>query len=58
MKGYIALTGGSENVSFFKIFSNIYVVFCSNLMSGDLRIVSNTCVLLVCQILTIHIIGE
>ena len=40
MKRYINFTGGSENVDFF-IFSNIYVLFCSKVMSGQLNIVSD-----------------
>ena len=44
MKRYINFTGGSENVDFLKIFSNICVLFCSKLMSGQLNIDSNSCV--------------
>ena len=44
MKRYINFTGGSENVNFLKILSNIYVLFCSKLMSGQLNIDSNSCV--------------
>ena len=43
MKSYINFTGGGENVNNKKIFSNISVVFCSNLMSEQLNIDSNSC---------------
>ena len=55
MKRYINFTGGSENVDFLKIFSNIRVLFCSKLMSGQLIIDSNSCVLVPSRFL---IVGE
>ena len=43
MKRYINFTGWSENVDFLKIFSNIRVLFCSKLMTGQLNIDSKCC---------------
>ena len=42
MKRCINFTRGSENVDFLKIFSNIRVLFCSKLMSGQLNIDLNS----------------
>ena len=42
MKRYINFTGGSEHVDLLLIFSNIRVLFCSKLMSGQLNIDSNS----------------
>ena len=43
MKMYIYFTGGSEDIDFLLMFSYIYVLFSSKVMSGQLNIESNSC---------------
>ena len=57
MKKYSNFTGGSENV-YFLIFSNIRVLFCSKLMSGQLNIDSNSCVLVAIELWYIVVRGN